>query len=108
MVLDVQPPRITIQPRNTDVTTGQSFNLTCVSSGDPTPLITWTKDGIILLNSSHVFIGSDVIVVSSSVKNDSGLYTCIAINLAGEASHGANVLVSDQTGKYTLHPALFY
>ena len=99
---------MTVQPRNTDVTTGQSFNLTCMSSGDPTPLITWTKDGIILFNSSRIFIGSDVIIVSSSVKNDSGLYTCIATNLAGEASHGANVLVSDQTGQYALYHALLH
>ena len=68
-----------------------------MSSGDPTPLITWTKDWINLLNSSHVFIGSNVIAVSSSIKNDSGLHTCIATNRAGEACHVANVLMSDQT-----------
>ena len=41
------PPRMTVLPvRQSRITLGTNFTLTCNASGDPTPNITWTKEGL--------------------------------------------------------------
>lgn len=38
---------------------GGHFRLTCDANGDPSPKITWKKDGLPLLQDSRVFIAND-------------------------------------------------
>ena len=52
--------------------------MTCVASGDPTPVVQWTKQGV------SYPVGSDL-VFSPVSRTDAGFYTCSASNAAGSA-----------------------
>ena len=57
-----------------------SFNMTCVTSGDPEPNVYWIK-----VNNSARINGS-VLNFTNINRNDSGLYRCEAENRCGNGS----------------------
>ncbi|XP_059473437.1 cell adhesion molecule Dscam2-like isoform X4 [Neocloeon triangulifer] len=81
----------TIQP-------GPSVSLRCAASGSPHPHITWLLDGAELGGSNGLVLnsflasGGDVVShlnITSARVHHGGLYTCLASNAAGTASHSA-------------------
>lgn len=51
-----------------------------VSTGNPEPNITWTKDGNIL---SNLYYGQWSMKMEETAVRDSGNYTCIVCNMVG-------------------------
>ena len=66
---------------------GQNASWFCrVKEGDPPPNVTWTKDGDALMptNDQRILVQGDRILIKVVQKDDRGLYSCHAVNEAGE------------------------
>ncbi|XP_078617161.1 uncharacterized protein LOC144885213 [Branchiostoma floridae x Branchiostoma japonicum] len=76
-----------------------TVTIQCVADGDPTPNITWTKNGRRLRSQSSV-MSRDVVVASVRVSkvrvNDSGTYLCKANNGVGSDSTKSLTLTIQQ------------
>ena len=59
---------------------GQSFNMTCVTSGSPEPNVYWIKEN------NYVRINGSVLNFTNINRNDSGQYRCEAKNDCGSNS----------------------
>ena len=71
--------------------------LECRVRGTPSSRITWTKDGGILEDNSHISIStqenSSTLIIASTRREDSGVYQCEATNIAGTTSQSTTVMV---------------
>uniref|UniRef100_A0A8C2MET6 Hemicentin-1 n=1 Tax=Cricetulus griseus TaxID=10029 RepID=A0A8C2MET6_CRIGR len=67
---------------------GSSTSMTCFTDGTPTPSMSWLKDGQPLVLDAHLTIGTQGMVLQliKAETEDSGKYTCVASNDAGEIS----------------------
>lgn len=81
-------PRFTQIPTNITVKTGETVKLICAASGDPTPEISWKKDGgndfpaarerrMNVMPTDHLFF------IVNAKTTDMGVYSCAAKNPAG-------------------------
>ncbi|KAM9325336.1 hemicentin-2 [Gastrophryne carolinensis] len=85
--LEVQvPPRVHPGPKVLKTLIGRSVVLPCVAHGDPTPSLTWYKDGVALRVSEQDSLqGPDGSISVMEVQfSDSGNYRCVASSSAGE------------------------
>ena len=71
---------------------GNPLILVCEAEGFPVPIITWTKNGKLLLGSHN----KTKFIIHDASKKDAGKYKCVASNTAGRASYTYAVEV---TGK---------
>ncbi|KAL4635075.1 hemicentin-1 [Arapaima gigas] len=71
-----------------DVVLNNPISLYCETNAVPPPVLTWYKDGHPLVSSDKVFIlpGGRVLQIPRAQAEDSGRYTCVAVNEAGEDS----------------------
>ncbi|XP_006907796.1 hemicentin-1 isoform X1 [Pteropus alecto] len=84
----LEPPHINAseEPIEISVIVNNPLELTCIASGIPPPKITWMKDGRPLPQTDQVQTlgGGEVLRISSSQVEDTGRYTCLASNPAGD------------------------
>nr|XP_058162663.1 leucine-rich repeat and fibronectin type-III domain-containing protein 2 isoform X2 [Dasypus novemcinctus]XP_058162664.1 leucine-rich repeat and fibronectin type-III domain-containing protein 2 isoform X2 [Dasypus novemcinctus] len=90
-----EPPLITQHTHRLLVLEGQAATLKCKAIGDPSPLIHWVApDDRLVGNSSRTAVYDngtlDVLITTSQ---DSGAFTCIAANAAGEATATVEVSI---------------
>ena len=72
------PPRLTVSPkRQSRRTLGTNYTLTCNASGDPTPKITWTKEG---LSAAQFNVSGHKLDLIDIKVEDVGSYECTADN----------------------------
>ncbi|KAM4825638.1 leucine-rich repeat and fibronectin type III domain-containing protein 1 isoform 1-T2 [Thomomys bottae] len=91
-----EPPLITRQAGGRAlVVEGQAVSLRCRAVGDPEPVVHWVApDGRLLGNSSRTRVrGDGTLDVTITTLRDSGIFTCIASNAAGEATAPVEVCV---------------
>ncbi|EGV93040.1 Leucine-rich repeat and fibronectin type III domain-containing protein 1 [Cricetulus griseus] len=91
-----EPPLITRQAGGKAlVVEGQAVSLRCRAVGDPEPVVHWVApDGRLLGNSSRTRVrGDGTLDVTITTLRDSGTFTCIASNAAGEATAPVEVCV---------------
>ncbi|XP_056361302.1 LOW QUALITY PROTEIN: hemicentin-2 [Oenanthe melanoleuca] len=87
------------QPSEHSVLEGSSVRLECRAEGQPTPHISWLKDGqpLGLQPPSHARVSPDgsALLLEGLRAADSGAYTCLARNSLGEDTrlHSLSVLV---------------
>ncbi|XP_048203262.1 leucine-rich repeat and fibronectin type-III domain-containing protein 2 [Perognathus longimembris pacificus] len=90
-----EPPLITQHTHKLLVLEGQAATLKCKAIGDPGPLIHWVApDDRLVGNSSRTAVYEngtlDILITTSQ---DSGAFTCIAANAAGEATATVEVSI---------------
>ncbi|KAI7799480.1 hemicentin-1 isoform X1 [Triplophysa rosa] len=71
-----------------DVILNNHISLYCETNAVPPPMLTWYKDGHLLSSNDKVLIlpGGRVLQIPRAQEEDSGRYTCVAVNDAGEDS----------------------
>ena len=78
------PPTVTEAPQSKTINEGDRLQLTCKASGQPTPTITWTKDGNQL---------GKTVDIQNSKRTDAGTYVCKAENKVTQVTASAQVTV---------------
>jgi len=96
----------------------------CNATGYPQPEIQWVRDGSAISDSEHYQItsaslpedcsiitgcqtSSSLLVVGTKTQ-DSGKYTCIASNMAGNDTRMAELTVNSMFNLFYMHSILFY
>ncbi|XP_009071332.1 PREDICTED: hemicentin-1-like, partial [Acanthisitta chloris] len=99
-VLSIQvPPNIVgaEMPSEVSVLLGQSIQLVCSATGVPTPDVQWLKDGKPVPRDDfpriRVTPDGSTLNISRALSSDTGKYTCVATNPAGEEDRIFNVNV---------------
>ncbi|XP_068397521.1 hemicentin-1 isoform X4 [Eschrichtius robustus] len=89
------PPRIQSTEVHYTVNENSQAVLPCVADGIPTPAINWKKDNVLLANllGKHTVEPYGELILENVVPEDSGTYTCIAKNAAGEDTHTVSLTV---------------
>ncbi|XP_060939055.1 leucine-rich repeat and fibronectin type-III domain-containing protein 5 [Limanda limanda] len=90
-----EPPLITRFSHEMRVLEGQRVALRCKARGDPEPAIHWiSPEGKLVSNSSRTLVYSNgtLDIVISTVK-DTGSFTCISSNPAGEAHQTVDLVI---------------
>ncbi|KAM4696629.1 hemicentin-2 [Rhinophrynus dorsalis] len=83
------------QGQNISVMANQPLTLGCEATGVPFPTVTWSKDGKTVTEAP----GITLLAAGQSLrfhrirKDDTGSYTCSAVNRAGEAQRTFNVMI---------------
>ncbi|XP_038056702.1 peroxidasin homolog isoform X2 [Patiria miniata] len=81
------PPVFTQSPSDLQVVIRATIRLPCSASGDPTPVITWSKDGIQIPESNKYTISSEGhLVIHNISPDDEGRFECAARNSIGYAA----------------------
>ncbi|XP_053178575.1 hemicentin-1 [Scomber japonicus] len=93
------PPGLDGAGSTEDVTVvkGNLASLLCIADGTPTPTMSWLKGGLSLIPDPHLrFLNlNTTLQITRAQVNDTGRYTCVANNTAGQASRHFNVKVLD-------------
>ena len=98
------PPTITEAPQSKTINEGDRLQLTCKASGQPTPTITWTKDGNQL---------GKTVDIQNSKRTDAGTYVCKAENKVTQVTASAQVTVQCKSERFVplwlaIHVKKFY
>ncbi|GBP28276.1 Leucine-rich repeats and immunoglobulin-like domains protein 3 [Eumeta japonica] len=94
-------PRFTKTPSNVTVNTGETVTLNCAAVGDPTPEISWKKDGgndfpaarerrMNVMPADHLFF------IVNAKTTDMGIYSCAARNPIGTIVVNATLTVLEE------------
>ena len=85
----IDPPVIDFTPSAQPVVEGNGTTLFCNATGNPQPIITWTKQG-----SNAVFPSSDTLTLTNLIREDNGaVYKCRAQNNVGAVEATATITV---------------
>ncbi|KAK7889294.1 hypothetical protein WMY93_024854 [Mugilogobius chulae] len=98
VIVHVPPSIRTTGPAERSVVLQKSISLECISSGIPPPSITWLKDGRPLDTSKeHLKLDSAgrLLKITKARLEDSGKYTCLATNAAGESQQHIRLSVHE-------------
>ncbi|XP_069497466.1 hemicentin-1 isoform X2 [Ambystoma mexicanum] len=100
------PPKIQRGPRVMKVQVGQRVDIPCSAQGIPLPEITWSKDGSIVLIDGGQYVASDggTLSIEKVEVLDSGVYKCIASNIAGRDEADVTIQVQEPPSVDELEP----
>ncbi|CAJ0572029.1 unnamed protein product, partial [Mesorhabditis spiculigera] len=99
--LEVQQiPVFTSEPDDLALLVGQNAKIACSATGVPTPVIKWQKDGgesflAAAERRLHVYSHDEHLYIISVKPEDSGVYTCHAVNDAGHQQASATLRIYD-------------
>ncbi|KAK7488478.1 hypothetical protein BaRGS_00020263, partial [Batillaria attramentaria] len=81
-----EPPTITMEPRDVDVTFGNTVYFTCRAEGKPNPEIMWMHNNnmVEISNERFSLLHDGTLMIEDAQDDDQGSYECIARNVAGE------------------------
>ncbi|KAK3563805.1 hypothetical protein QTP86_034530, partial [Hemibagrus guttatus] len=89
--LNCEVPRITSEPQDVDVTSGNTVYFTCRAEGNPKPQITWLRNNnaLNMQDDSRLNLLEDgTLMIQDTRETDQGVYQCMAKNVAGEVKTG--------------------
>ncbi|KAK2540204.1 Hmcn1 [Columba guinea] len=90
------PPSIPGSSDTVTVVVNNLVRLECEARGIPAPILTWLKDGSPVSSFSdglQVLSGGRVLALTSAQISDTGKYTCVAVNAAGESQRDIDLRV---------------
>ncbi|XP_055020737.1 hemicentin-1 [Boleophthalmus pectinirostris] len=75
-----------LSPKEVKIKVNSTLTLECAAQAFPTPALQWYKDGQVLLADDHVSITANgrIVQIKHAQVSDTGRYTCVATNIAGE------------------------
>ncbi|CAG9129778.1 unnamed protein product [Plutella xylostella] len=77
-----------------EVRAGDKIQLSCKASGEPRPIVTWTKEHQSVPYSSNVYLTEDNdLVIDKARAHNSGSYTCTAASVLGAANKDFTLIV---------------
>lgn len=78
-------PEFMQHPENQTLTEGDNATFTCNASGNPSPTLSWTKDGSVVNVTSRISLSLDntLLVITNVSRGDSGQYICVSANDVG-------------------------
>ena len=79
--------------QNVSVVDGSILNLTCLPFGDPSPSIHWVKNGMLVMRNAELYEKNKTLIIRNVAVEDEGLFTCVAVNRAGNDTSGVYVEV---------------
>ncbi|XP_066570686.1 peroxidasin isoform X1 [Amia ocellicauda] len=85
--LNCEVPRITSEPQDVDVTSGNTVYFTCRAEGNPKPEIIWLRNNneLDMRDDSRLNLLEDgTLMIQDTRETDQGVYQCMAKNVAGE------------------------
>jgi len=77
----------------------EALRIACGALGKPRPQITWYKNGHELLENVREKHGRSVLHLRGLMVRDSGVYSCVARNMVGEAGRNFTVAVEDEASE---------
>ncbi|XP_053365553.1 peroxidasin [Clarias gariepinus] len=89
--LNCEVPRITSEPRDVDVTSGNTVYFMCRAEGNPKPQIIWLRNNnaLNMQDDSRLNLLEDgTLMIQDTRETDQGVYQCMAKNVAGEVKTG--------------------
>lgn len=94
---DQPPPVIRQGPINQTVAVDSTVVLRCQTSGTPPPSVQWKKDGTLVspVDSRMSLTETGSLEIRYAKLGDTGLYTCVASSLSGEAARSAYLQVEE-------------
>ncbi|KAJ8953602.1 hypothetical protein NQ318_003026 [Aromia moschata] len=93
---DRPPPVIIRGPVNQTLPINSVAYLTCEATGDPSPVISWYKEGVPVAPSGRInMTNPGQIEIYHLQKEDSGPYTCVASSRGGKATWAGHLLVEN-------------
>ncbi|CAL1534035.1 unnamed protein product [Lymnaea stagnalis] len=100
-----KPPTLMAGPRNRSVIIGDDVSLDCYSVGIPVPSQIWQFNQVKLTLNSRMRIDSNgTLFIDKILEAEIGLYTCTAVNIAGQAS-ASGLLTLSRSPYFTAQPA---
>ena len=76
----VDRPEIATQPQNDTTTEGRNVTLTCNATGNPEPVLSWSKDGNLARSSNRVsFLADNKLLTITNVKRSDSGSTCVSL-----------------------------
>ena len=91
-------PDITVGPENAIIIYNSTFNLTCTVISLTVPTINWSSLAIASLLSqpsiiSHITTHTSILTLEQVKLNNTGTYTCTAINEGGGSTATTNITI---------------
>ena len=80
------------------------MTLSCNTTGNPSPILSWTKDGVSIGDNKGVIFSGDneTLSITNVNRTDSGNYRCVASNSLGdETSNAAKVDILCKSSLYS-------
>lgn len=77
------------------MTKGGDVTLQCAAEGIPRPAVTWLKDGrpISVQHRAKILNEGRLLQIKNAKVSDTGRYTCVAVNAAGQADSRHDISV---------------
>ena len=92
-------------PRDTAALINSDVRLTCAAVGDPSPVVSWLKDGDPVIPSDYFqLVDGGSLRILGVIASDAGMYQCMAGNTAGSTQATAQLVVLTNG----THPQLYY
>lgn len=86
-------PKVTISPPEITVKDGNTASLVCFVTGNPPPLISWSRVNGVLPSQRTTVTSDGRMKIANAGQKDSGKYTCRAKNLLGKDEQTATLVV---------------
>ncbi|XP_073497144.1 vascular endothelial growth factor receptor kdr-like [Phyllobates terribilis] len=94
LVLDKQAPWVVQHLANTIVNSSSTLFLECKVNGNPSPTITWLKNGYVIKRASGItLLYNNSLMIERVKKDDEGLYECHADNEMGHTNTSAYITI---------------